>query len=295
MTWPEVNEAVLQRRVDAPAGGCDRAARASPARGRRQPDHRLPVRGGGAAGTRHPAGDAADPLRLQRPQHGLPGHHLDPDGALPPLRRRRGHEPRPSGLPPHLPGQRARIQRSPVRPRRPARSPSRARPAAARSIIGNWAGTSSLPSSRAAPTPPTMPASGRPRSTCTSPPSSCRWTKSVDEIPAERGGPRWLYPGLQGAKRVHFMNWWSRMNNSGVAGTATLATADKGKAMFEGDSRAPDRGVARVPPDARLAAPRPSGRAAAHAGGAEMPAADAVDRGTRRDLKRPVRHRARRH
>ena len=58
--------------------------------------------------------------------------------------------------------------------------------------------------------------------------------KAVDEIPAHRGGPRWLYPGLQGAKRVHFMNWWSRMNDSGVAGTATLATAAKGQAMFEG-------------------------------------------------------------
>ena len=123
MTWPEVNEAVLQRRVVLlPVGAIEQHGPAS-ARRRRQPDHRLPVRGGGAAGTRHPAGDAADPLRLQRPQHGLPGHHLDPDGALPPLRRRRGHEPRPSGLPPHLPGQRARIQRSSVRPRRPADHP----------------------------------------------------------------------------------------------------------------------------------------------------------------------------
>jgi creatinine amidohydrolase len=57
--------------------------------------------------------------------------------------------------------------------------------------------------------------------------------KIRDEIPAERGGPRWLYPGLQGAKRVHFMNWWSRMNDSGVAGTPTLATAEKGRAMLE--------------------------------------------------------------
>jgi creatinine amidohydrolase len=57
--------------------------------------------------------------------------------------------------------------------------------------------------------------------------------KIQDEIPAERGGPRWLYPGLQGAKRVHFMNWWSRMNDSGVAGTPTLATAEKGRAMLE--------------------------------------------------------------
>ena len=74
-------------------------------------------------------------------------------------------------------------------------------------------------------------------------PSWCRREKIQDEIPAERGGPRWLYPGLQGAKRVHFMNWWSRMNDCGVAGTPTLATAEKGRAMFEGDHRAADRGA----------------------------------------------------
>ncbi len=57
--------------------------------------------------------------------------------------------------------------------------------------------------------------------------------KAANEIPAERGGLHWLYPGLQGAKRVHFMNWWSRMNDSGMAGTPTLATAEKGRAMLE--------------------------------------------------------------
>lgn len=56
----------------------------------------------------------------------------------------------------------------------------------------------------------------------------------ADEIPAHRGGSRWLYPGLDGAKWVHFMNWWSRMNDSGVAGTPTLATAEKGQRMLEG-------------------------------------------------------------
>jgi creatinine amidohydrolase len=58
--------------------------------------------------------------------------------------------------------------------------------------------------------------------------------KIADEIPAHRGGSRWLYPGLDGAKWVHFMNWWSRMNDSGVAGTPSLASAEKGKAMLEG-------------------------------------------------------------
>lgn len=57
--------------------------------------------------------------------------------------------------------------------------------------------------------------------------------KIVDEIPAERGGPRWLYPGLEGSKWVHFMNYWSRMNDSGVSGTPSLASAEKGKVMVE--------------------------------------------------------------
>ncbi|MBW7922067.1 MAG: creatininase family protein [Rubellimicrobium sp.] len=55
-----------------------------------------------------------------------------------------------------------------------------------------------------------------------------------DEIPAHRGGARWLYPGLDGSKWVHFMNWWSRMNDSGVAGTPSLASAEKGQRMLEG-------------------------------------------------------------
>lgn len=55
----------------------------------------------------------------------------------------------------------------------------------------------------------------------------------ADEITAERGGPRWLYPDLNTARPVHFMNWWSRMNTSGVSGTPTRATAEKGRQMLE--------------------------------------------------------------
>jgi creatinine amidohydrolase len=55
----------------------------------------------------------------------------------------------------------------------------------------------------------------------------------ADEIPADRGGPRWLYPDLATGKPVHFMNWWSRMNDSGVAGTPSKATAEKGRIMLE--------------------------------------------------------------
>jgi creatinine amidohydrolase len=57
--------------------------------------------------------------------------------------------------------------------------------------------------------------------------------KIVDEIPAHRGGPRWLYPDLVATRQVYFMNWWSKMNESGVAGTPSKATAEKGKVMLE--------------------------------------------------------------
>jgi len=65
-------------------------------------------------------------------------------------------------------------------------------------------------------------------------PDHVRMELIADEIPAHRGGSRWLYPGLDGAKWVHFMNWWSRVNDSGVAGTPTLASAEKGARMLEG-------------------------------------------------------------
>lgn len=65
-------------------------------------------------------------------------------------------------------------------------------------------------------------------------PEGVRMDLAADEIPAERGGSRWLYPGLKGQKWVHFMNWWSRMNETGVAGTPTRATAEKGRRMVEG-------------------------------------------------------------
>jgi creatinine amidohydrolase len=57
--------------------------------------------------------------------------------------------------------------------------------------------------------------------------------KIADEIPAERGGPRWLYPDLNTVRPVHFMNWWSKMNASGVSGTPSRATAEKGSKMLE--------------------------------------------------------------
>ena len=64
-------------------------------------------------------------------------------------------------------------------------------------------------------------------------PALVQTEKIVDEIPALRGGPRWLYPDLNTARWVHFMNWWSKMNDSGVAGTPSKATAEKGRKMLE--------------------------------------------------------------
>ena len=56
--------------------------------------------------------------------------------------------------------------------------------------------------------------------------------KIRDEIAADRGGPRWLYPSLSGDTPVKFMNIWSRMTETGVNGTPSLATAAKGKEML---------------------------------------------------------------
>jgi creatinine amidohydrolase len=53
-----------------------------------------------------------------------------------------------------------------------------------------------------------------------------------DEIAAERGGPRWLYPSLDGDSPMRFMNFWSRMSDTGVNGTPSLATAAKGEKMI---------------------------------------------------------------
>jgi creatinine amidohydrolase len=54
-----------------------------------------------------------------------------------------------------------------------------------------------------------------------------------DEIAAERGGPCWLYPAVNGSNPVKFMNWWSRMSATGVNGTPSRATAKKGGVMIE--------------------------------------------------------------
>lgn len=57
--------------------------------------------------------------------------------------------------------------------------------------------------------------------------------KIKDEIAADRGGPGWLYPSINGDAPVKFMNYWSRMSESGVNGTPSLATAEKGRKMIE--------------------------------------------------------------
>jgi creatinine amidohydrolase len=64
-------------------------------------------------------------------------------------------------------------------------------------------------------------------------PELVRMDLAADEIAAERGGPRWLYPSVHHESPVKFMNWWSRMSATGVNGTPTLATAEKGRVMVE--------------------------------------------------------------
>jgi creatinine amidohydrolase len=65
-------------------------------------------------------------------------------------------------------------------------------------------------------------------------PELVQMDKAVDEFAPDRGGPRWLYPNVAGGSNwVYFMNNWSRMSTSGINGAATLATADKGKVMIE--------------------------------------------------------------
>lgn len=64
-------------------------------------------------------------------------------------------------------------------------------------------------------------------------PDAVRSDLIVDEIAADRGGPRWLYPTVSGDTPVKFMNWWSRMSTSGINGTPSFATAEKGRVMIE--------------------------------------------------------------
>jgi creatinine amidohydrolase len=64
-------------------------------------------------------------------------------------------------------------------------------------------------------------------------PELVQFDKIRDEIAAERGGPRWLYPTVAGDSPVKFMNFWSRMSETGTNGTPSLATAEKGRRMIE--------------------------------------------------------------
>jgi creatinine amidohydrolase len=53
-----------------------------------------------------------------------------------------------------------------------------------------------------------------------------------DDVVSEKGGPRWLYPNLGGTP-VQFMNFWSRMSDSGVSGQPSLATPSKGEQIYQ--------------------------------------------------------------
>jgi creatinine amidohydrolase len=55
----------------------------------------------------------------------------------------------------------------------------------------------------------------------------------ADELPWRQGGPAWLYSGMAPGFPVHFVNNLSRVSETGVWGRPTLATAEKGKQLFE--------------------------------------------------------------
>lgn len=60
-------------------------------------------------------------------------------------------------------------------------------------------------------------------------PDLVRRDRIRDEYVRSRGGPAWLYPDLTMSSPVSFMNNWSRMSASGVNGAPSLASAAKGE------------------------------------------------------------------
>jgi creatinine amidohydrolase len=60
-------------------------------------------------------------------------------------------------------------------------------------------------------------------------PDLVRRDRIRDEYARARGGPAWLYPDLTTSSPVAFMNNWSRMSTSGVNGAPSLASAAKGE------------------------------------------------------------------
>jgi len=64
-------------------------------------------------------------------------------------------------------------------------------------------------------------------------PELVQMDRVVDEMVSAQDGPAWRFPNMSNQTPVHFMDWWSRMSNSGVNGKPSLATPEKGHAIVE--------------------------------------------------------------
>ncbi len=63
--------------------------------------------------------------------------------------------------------------------------------------------------------------------------SRVQMDKAVKEIPQQWTESKFFYRDLQKGPPIAFMDWWSRWNESGVAGDSTVATKEKGKILWE--------------------------------------------------------------
>ena len=57
--------------------------------------------------------------------------------------------------------------------------------------------------------------------------------RAVQEFPEEYARSTFVWQDLQRASPVMLMDWWSRFDRSGVIGDPTLATAEKGRRLWE--------------------------------------------------------------
>lgn len=64
-------------------------------------------------------------------------------------------------------------------------------------------------------------------------PERVQMDKAVKEIPASWASSKYFFLDLERGAPVSFMDWWTRWNVSGVVGDPTVATADKGRELWE--------------------------------------------------------------
>jgi creatinine amidohydrolase len=63
--------------------------------------------------------------------------------------------------------------------------------------------------------------------------SRVQMAKAVKEIPERWASSKYFFLDLERGAPVLFMDWWTRWNRSGVVGDPTVATAEKGAALWE--------------------------------------------------------------